>query len=92
MCNLVNIPNISTTPPSVYTPHTPLPPPEHRPNLSCVLNIKFTKNDSSASVFMHFARAIYLPSFSTSGNTLPKLIPAGTRCQNNKEQPLSAIN
>ena len=91
MCNPVNIPNISTTTPP-HSPNIRPPPPEYRPNLSSVLNIKFTKNDSSASVFMHFARAIYLPSFSTSGNTFHKLIPAGTRPQNNKQQPQSAIN
>ena len=56
-------------PPRIYAPPSPVPP-EYRP-IKFVKSTKhqvYKKCHSSSSVFMHFASAIYLPSFSISGN------------------------
>ena len=64
ICNPINIPNINPRP--VYT----LSPSEYRP----IEFVKFTKYqvyekcNSSPSVFIDFAAAIYWPSLSLSGN------------------------
>ena len=64
-----------------------MPPNIGPSNLSSLLKIKFTKNVTLAQVFPCILLVQFIYLISPQVETLPKLIPAGTKCQNNKQQP-----
>ena len=59
---------------------------------SRLLNIKFTKNATLPRLFSWILLVQIISLVSAQVENLPKLIPAGTKHQNNKQQPQPAIN
>ena len=72
--------------PPLYKPPEYTPPPNMQPSLSDLRNIKFTKNVSLPQVFSCILLAQFIYLVSPQVETLSKLIPAGTKCQNNKQR------